>query len=275
MDNATICQTRFPLFMVHGTGFRDYKLVGYWGRIPKALEENGATLFYGQQDCWGTVEENAATLKENLLALIEENQLEKVNILAHSKGGLEARYLASVLGCAPYIASITTIATPHGGSKTMDKLVKLPKPLIRISGFFINCWYRMMGDKNPDFYTTCHQFTSEYTDQFNRNVQDVPGIYYQSVATVMKKPASDFFLWFPNLIVGLTDEENDGLLTLASVSRWPDTRIWRGSGLRGISHVDSIDLRRHPFSKKANSEGISDITTAYVRLVSELAQDGF
>jgi len=57
------CATKYPIMLIHGTGFRDRKYFNYWGRIPKALEEQGATLFYGHQDSWGSIEYNADVLK--------------------------------------------------------------------------------------------------------------------------------------------------------------------------------------------------------------------
>ena len=60
------CQTKYPILLVHGVGFRDYKRPLYWGRIPGALSERGATLFYGEQDSWATIEENAAVLAERI-----------------------------------------------------------------------------------------------------------------------------------------------------------------------------------------------------------------
>ena len=50
--NALECSTRYPFVLVHGTGFRDW---GYWGRIPKALEERGARVFFGGQDGWWSI----------------------------------------------------------------------------------------------------------------------------------------------------------------------------------------------------------------------------
>ena len=42
--NSLECATRYPFILVHGTGFRDRKGIGYWGRIPKALEARGAAV---------------------------------------------------------------------------------------------------------------------------------------------------------------------------------------------------------------------------------------
>ncbi|RAZ33893.1 triacylglycerol lipase, partial [Klebsiella oxytoca] len=42
-----ICATKYPVLMVHGVFFRDFRYFNYWGRIPRALEANGARIFYG------------------------------------------------------------------------------------------------------------------------------------------------------------------------------------------------------------------------------------
>ena len=54
------CATKYPLVLIHGAGFRDLKWPVYWGRIPGELEKHGAAVRYGLQDCWASVETNAA-----------------------------------------------------------------------------------------------------------------------------------------------------------------------------------------------------------------------
>ena len=44
-----VCETKYPILMVHGVFFRDFKHLNYWGRIPYDLEQNGATVYYGGQ----------------------------------------------------------------------------------------------------------------------------------------------------------------------------------------------------------------------------------
>ena len=112
-------RTRYPILLIHGTGFRDWKHLGYWGRIPNTLRRHGAEVYFGGQDGWATVEENAAALKGRMEELLAQTGAEKLHLIAHSKGGLDARYLLSSLGMGAYAASLTTIATPHHGSKTM------------------------------------------------------------------------------------------------------------------------------------------------------------
>lgn len=39
-----VCETKYPILMVHGVFFRDFKLMNYWGRIPAELKKNGAKI---------------------------------------------------------------------------------------------------------------------------------------------------------------------------------------------------------------------------------------
>jgi len=266
------CNTKYPIMLIHGAGFRDRKYFNYWGRIPTTLEKRGATLFYGHQDSWGNIEYNAGILKDNLNKFIAETNNEKVNIIAHSKGGLEARYMISSLGMADKIASLTMVATPHYGSKTIDLLCKLPKWLYRIAAFFTNLFFKMLGDKKPDFYTASRQFTTVHMETFNEQNPDSASVYYQSYAAVMKNPFSDLIMFWPNLFVGLIEGENDGLVTPAS-AKWTNFKgVLRGATRRGISHADEVDVRRRNFTKKISENGVSDIREFYIKVVSELKQ---
>lgn len=270
-----ICNTKYPILLVHGTGFRDRKWLGYWGRIPKALENAGARVFYGNQDSWATIEQNAEMLREELQRMIQETKCGKVNIIAHSKGGLEARYLASSLHCHDMIASITTISTPHHGSKTLDKVWKLPKPLIRFASVFVNLWFRLLGDKKPDFYHACEQFSTRYMERFNATNSDMPAVYYQSYATAMKHPFSDILMCVPYVIIKAVEGENDGMVTTGSAQWTNFGGIWRGAAGRGISHCDTVDLRRRSLTKRKSENGISDIRVCYLDIASGLKEKGF
>lgn len=269
MNNAP----KYPVLLVHGMGFRDRKHLNYWGRIPRALESMGCRIFYGNQDSSASVETNAAVIAERIREIVEETGAEKINIIAHSKGGLESRRAISSLGMAERVASLTTLSTPHNGSKTMDKIMKLPRGLLKFGCVLADGWFKLLGDKNPDCYRAIAAFTTDAAAEFNRANPDADGIYYQSYAFVMKHPFSDIFMWFPGFIVGLVEGENDGLLAPEAVKHGSFKGIFRGVGARGISHCDEVDMRRRPLSKKAG-EGVSDIVNIYKDIVKELSEIG-
>jgi triacylglycerol lipase len=274
--------------LVHGTGFRDRKHLNYWGRIPAALERRGAKIFYGNQDSWGSIEHNAAILKDNLNKILDGADFDKVNIIAHSKGGLDARFMISSLRMAGKVASLTTVATTHHGSKTIDLFCKTPVWLYKSAAFITDLFFRMLGDEKPDLYTASRQFGTAYMKSFNRQNPDDPQVYYQSYAAVMKNPFSDIILFVPNFFVGLVEGKNDGLVTPASAA-WANYKgVLRGTGNRGISHADEVDLRRMDISRKPSKagmpdygisvnitkNGISDIRDFYISVVAGLKQMG-
>lgn len=261
--------------MIHGMGFRDGK-IGYWGRIPKVLRKYGADVHFGYQDANGSVESNCQTLKASLEKILAETGAEKVNIIAHSKGGVEARYLISSMDMGEKIASVTTISTSHNGSETMDKLMKIPKPLLKTGSKIFDFFQRIGGDKNPDTYRCLEQLTTEFMKKFNEENPDKEGIYYQSYGFKMKKPFSDIFMAFPYFMVKLLNDESDGMLTPKEV-KWTNFRgVFTGTGNRGISHCDEVDLRRRPFSRKQpkNQFDISDMTEFYAEITADLKSRG-
>lgn len=266
--DSQICKTKYPLLLVHGVGFRDLKYRNYWGRIPKELIRNGATIYYGNQEAWGTIEYNAEDIKNKILQIIKETGCEKVNIIAHSKGGLDARYTVSKLGMSNFVASLTMISSPHRGCKFIDIICKMPDKVFKALAKFMDNRYRFFGDKNPDFYTASRQFLTDYSKKFNEEVEDKEGVYYQSYMTVMKNMFSDFVLTIPYIFVKLTEGENDGLVSIES-ARWGEFRgILRNKRRRGISHGDIIDLRRDDYKD-------FDVIEKYVEIVSELKVKGF
>ena len=194
-------------------------------QIPSGADPRGgvpgsevAGLLGKLQDCWASTETNAAEIIRRIDEILAETGAEKVNLIAHSKGGLEARMAASSLGAGDRIASITTIATPHRGSKTVDLLFKMPRGLFNLAAFAVNNWIRVVGDKKPDFLAVCQGFTTQAAERFNRENPDVPGVFYQSFACVMGHPFSDINLSTANFVVNRLEGPNDGLVTVASAS---------------------------------------------------------
>jgi triacylglycerol lipase len=266
--DSELCKTTYPLVLVHGVLFRDLKYFNYWGRIPRELIRNGAKIYYGNQEAVGTIVSNAEELRNTIHAVLEETGAEKVNIIAHSKGGLDARYAISRLGMADKVASLTTISTPHRGCRFVDKACKLPEGLYRGLAKLFDNTFRKLGDKQPDFYTATRQFATADSDAFNQSTPDAPGVYYQSYMTTMKNAASDPVLALPWLMIKPLEGDNDGLVSVDSAV-WGEFRgVLESGSRRGISHGDIIDLKR------ADYKGF-DVLEAYVGIVADLKDKGF
>lgn len=264
----SVCATKYPLLLVHGIFFRDWKVFNYWGRIPAELEENGARIFYGGQQSSSSVERSAGELRDCILDIIEKEGCEKVNIIAHSKGGLDSRYAISCLGMDQYVASLTTVNTPHRGCRfARQALENIPEGMVsKISKSYDKIFCKL-GDDQPDFFTGVSELTDEKCAELNGLMEDRPGVLYQSIGSRMKSAASAVFpLNLGYGIVNALDGPSDGLVTVESMP-WGEFTMLEPKGEQGISHGDVIDLTRK------NVEGF-DICEFYVELVSRLKDKG-
>lgn len=267
-------QLRYPVLLVHGMGLRDDLRFSYWGRIPQTLEEMGCKVYLSNQDCNAEIEVNGRHIAGRIREILAETGAEKVNIIAHSKGGLDSRFAVSMPELAHCVASLTTLASPHHGSKTLDFLLKFPDFLVRFVGFCADLWCRMIGDRHPASYRVFHALTTAKAAEFNRNTPNCSDVFYQSYGFAMHSALSDPCMMLSNLLVGWIEGENDGLLP-PSTMQWGIYRgTWRGVDRRGISHLDELDFRRRPLTvRKGNVE--QELLDLYRGIVTELAEQGF
>ena len=266
-----ICKTKYPILMVHGVFFRDLKFFNYWGRVPKELIRNGAEIYYGNQQSAASVEKSAEELKNRITEIIEKTGCEKVNIIAHSKGGLDSRYAVSCLGMAKYVASLTTVNTPHCGCEYADFLLKRsPASFKKFISERYNSALKKLGDPNPDFLSAVHDLTTERAQILNEKMIPVGGVFCQSVGSRMKKSSSAPFP--QNLTYRLVRHfnriDNDGLVDTGSM-KWGSRHVFfEPKSKRGISHGDMIDLAREDIPG-------FDIREEYVKIVSDLKSLGY
>lgn len=264
-----LCDTKYPIMLVHGVFFRDTKYFNYWGRIPKELINNGARIFYGNHQSAASIAESALELKESIEKVLKETGAEKINIIAHSKGGLDCRYAISELGVAPYVASLTTINTPHKGCLFADYLLnKIPEEVQNKVATAYNTALKDLGDPNPDFLAAVNNLTDEYCKMLNNTLTMPSDIYCQSVGSIIKRASNGRFpLNFSYHIVKYFDGNNDGLVGEGSFKWGEKFTLLKSKYRRGISHGDMIDLNRK------NLKGF-DVREFYVNLVNELKNKG-
>ena len=266
-----ICKTKYPIVMIHGVFFRDYKHFNYWGRIPAELEKNGAQIFYGNHESASPIDKSAEELAERIREIIKETGAEKVNIIAHSKGGLDSRYMICKCGVEKYIASLTTINTPHRGCEFAEYLLdeSIPEKTKRAVSLAYNNALKLLGDKNPDLLAAVTDLTKTSCMKFNEEIKNSSLVYYQSVGSFIRNPEGGRFpLNRSYNLVKRFDGRNDGLVGEKSFEWGSKFTLLSPKGKRGISHGDMIDLNRE------NIRGF-DVREFYVQLVSDLRKMGF
>src|SRR5260370_24583412 len=106
-------------------------LASYFPRIPELLRAAGNRVLIPRLSPAAGVAHRAAQLKS---FLDREMPHEPVHLVAHSMGGLDARYLISRLGMGSRVLSLTTLGTPHRGTTFADwgirRLERLLKPVL-------------------------------------------------------------------------------------------------------------------------------------------------
>ena len=266
-----VCRTKYPLLLVHGVFFRDFDHFNYWGRIPEELKRNGAVIFYGEHNSAAAVKDSAVELEKRIKEIVQQTGCGKVNIIAHSKGGLDSRAAVSMTSAGQYVASLTTISTPHRGCEFADYLLgEIPEEEQQVIASGYNTVASKLGDRDPDFLAAVYDLTSEKCKERNDVVHDDPNVFYQSVGSVLHGASSGQFpLNFTYHLVKYVDGENDGLVGVDSFEWGSSLNMIRLEKKgRGISHGDMIDLNRE------NIDGL-DIREFYVQLVSGLREKGF
>ena len=257
--------TEYPIILVHGIAAKQLRILNAFGQIGHKLEEAGYTVYVAETDGFGTIETNAVQLKRYILKVMEETGKEKVNIIAHSKGGLDSKHMITHLGMEDKIASLTTLCTPHKGSILASKIWELPSPIKKFLAFFIDAFYRIVcHDEHPNSMGACDQLRavneSEETLQFSYKV------YCQSYSTVIDNIKDCYVMALPmKLQKHFEVMQSDGMVGEDS-ARFGN---YRGKCLDiPVSHAQIIDL----FSKKNQKE---QIYSFYRGVCEELADMGF
>lgn len=267
---SEICKTKYPLLMVHGVFFRDFRYLNYWGRIPRELIRNGASVYYGQQQSAAAVEDSGRELAERIKQIVDETGCEKVNIIAHSKGGLDSRAAIAHCGMAPYVATLTTVNTPHRGCIFAEYLLgKVPENVRQKLALAYNTTLKKFGDTNPDFLAAVTDLTESACLARNELTPDAPEVEYASVMSYCKKAQHGKFplnMTYP--LVKHFDGLNDGLVSVESAKWGGSFTLLEPTGKRGISHGDVVDLNRE------NIPGF-DVREFYVRLAADLKRRGY
>lgn len=123
---STYAKTQYPIVLVHGVAgtSKFFGVVDYWWSIPADLRANGATVYVADLSSFAGENLRGEALVRQIRDVLIATGASKVNLVAHSQGGYSSRYAAAVI--PQYVASVTTISTPHRGTPLADFLASTP-----------------------------------------------------------------------------------------------------------------------------------------------------
>jgi triacylglycerol lipase len=252
----TLPRLRSPIVLVHGLLGFDRLCIGPWMRVdyfhavPGALREAGNVVVRARLSPTGGVARRA----EQLRATIEGfSASEPVHILAHSMGGMDARYLISRLGMADRVLSLTTLGTPHRGSPFADwarpRLLRLVAPV-----------FDHLGLAREAF----DDVTVESCRAFNEQTPNVPGVRYFSVAGQIPHGQLRATWRLSQRVIHRAEGPNDGMVSVTSASWGESSEVWDGD------HMSLVNWPRPFVAHESN-----DRLPRYSRLLGRLRDLGY
>lgn len=279
------CKTLYPVVFAHGFAAKEGMLgfMDYFYGVEEAVAGEGAAYLTTRVNAMDTIEGKAKAFQAQVEDFMLLTGAKKVNIIGHSHGGVYPRYAITMLGMADKVASLTTIDSVHRGSSGPDIVLEMcaaangitgadPGTTENIVGTVLDTVYaNILGDENPHSERNCIEMSTDYMENtFNPVVKDMPGIYYQSYAGVIRfiSPSNAWaaVLW---PAIGLREGANDGCVSAYS-AKWGNYRgklkgAWWGNG------VDHIKVIGQPFGVTPGF----DAPSFYVGVVQDLKKRGF
>ena len=239
---------RYPLVLAHGlAGFDQIAVAGvkreYFRGVPVKLTALGAQVHLPRLSPFASVPQRAKQLAE-AVKLIDAK---KVNLVAHSLGGLDARYAISRLELAPKVASLITIGTPHHGTPIADVGTSLGaklglKTLLDGVGVDVSVFFAL---------------TTQAMLAFNAEVPDARGVWYGSFAA-RGSPGMNPLLKPTHALLERKVGPNDGMVPQAS-QRWGEV----------LAEIEADHWAQIGWTDGFDAPGL------YLRVVDELKARGF
>jgi triacylglycerol lipase len=169
---TTGSKTKYPIVLVHGfIGFDNILGIQYFYQIPSSLRNDGATVYVASVNPSQTTEFRGEELVQQMKQWAAKDGVKKFNLIGHSHGGPTVRYAA---GTVPsMVASVTTVAGTHFGSKVADEIGAHTTPdggfdKIATGGLQLIAW--LSGNstaKKADLLTALNALSTTGSAEFN------------------------------------------------------------------------------------------------------------
>ena len=197
------------------------------------------------------IEKRAKQLKQWMLDNQKAWNGQRVVLVAHSLGGLDARYMLRRLDMAKHVRALVTVCTPHRGSPWADWCVENLGRRLRVIELINHLGLDVEGVLDV---------TTERCRRFNSEIHDVPSVPYYSVSAFQpwrKMPAFSLVSWRH---ISKAEGPNDGLVSVKSARWGRHLATWHAD------HWHSVNSR---LSREALK--IGDISPQYLAVLSAVA----
>lgn len=257
--------TRYPVVLLHGLGI--FAAMGRKGQMHDQamyLRTHGVLSFAPNVVPYNTISVRACAWKKRIDTILEATGKEKVHLVAHSMGGLDARYLISHLEGHKTIETLTTVGTPHQGSSIAARVIEQPDRVRRWIAEVMN-WLGETAytDAPADALAAIAELTPEHLkESFNPSVPDHPSVKYMSYAGQAGKGTSvpiNPLLVLYNGRLFEAEGINDGFVSIDS-AQWGEFKT-----VLDADHGSQVGLRRTP-------GGTFDPNAFYLSIVKELVK---
>lgn len=230
-----------PIVLQHGLGGFGRLKVGplqlsYFGRIERAIVAAGHPLIVSGVHPTAGIERRARQLKENILRQSRTLGLgdQRLVILAHSLGGLDARFMITHLGMAQRVAALVTVCTPHHGSPYADWCAThLGK---RLGGFALANFLGIDIGSLLDL-------TTRNCAAFNEQVPDAAGVRYFSISAARPAHRVPLFALHAYNVVRAAEGENDSLVSVRSAQWGEHLATWPADHWHTINRRYLLELQ--------------------------------
>ena len=199
---------RHPVILLHGLfGFDELGIgparAAYFRGLTGRIRRVGAEVERPRVARIGPV----AVRAQQLARRIEGLSAKRVNVIAHSMGGLDARYAIARLGLADRVASLVTIGTPHRGTPLADLGTHVLGETLGLR--------RALGACGVDV-GAFYDLTTARMAAFNARVHDARSVWYASVVGWAPLRRTHPLLWPAHRYLARASGPSDGVVPLAS-----------------------------------------------------------
>eukprot|EP01133_Synstelium_polycarpum_P018010 gene18010-21492_t len=238
-----------PVLLLHGLfGFKNLGPLIYYRNIANPLAALGVKVRATRVHPTDSIANRARQVHTQMQEVLKEFDTDTVHIIAHSMGGLDARYLIDKLDDSNSVLSLTTLATPHRGSTIADWTINNLTQKLGIE--------KMLNSVGVPLLALDQLSPTYLKEEFNQVIKDKPGVEYVSYGPYKESMGILSPFSFFHSIMTEREGLNDGLVSLTS-SEW-------GSKFHKIEDCDHIDI--------INLSHYYESMPIYLRIMTSLAE---